>query len=102
MRGGFQYFKTFPQGAVEFAERGKTKLTIPVLVLAGEKSGADFLINQGKLVADNVDGQIIKGSGHWIMEEAPGQTVPALLKFIQQALVHSPVLVRCRTVRAVR
>lgn len=83
VRAGFQYFKTFPQDAVEFAELGKTKLTMPMLVLAGEKSGGDFLIQQGKLVADNVDGQIIKGSGHWIMEEAPEQTIPALLKFIQ-------------------
>ena len=83
VRAGFQYFKTFPQDALEFAELGKTKLTMPMLVLAGEKSGGDFLIQQGKLVADNVDGQIIKGSGHWIMEEAPGQTIPALLKFIQ-------------------
>jgi pimeloyl-ACP methyl ester carboxylesterase len=83
VRAGFQYFKTFPQDAEQFAELGKTKLTMPMLVLAGEKSGGDFLINQGKLVAENVDGRIIKGSGHWIMEEAPQQTIPALLGFIQ-------------------
>eukprot|EP01034_Spumella_vulgaris_P035168 gene35168-43355_t len=83
VRAGFQYFKTFPQDAEQFAELGKTRLTMPMLVLAGEKSGGEFLINQGKLVADHVDGRIIKGSGHWIMEEAPEQTIPALLGFIQ-------------------
>jgi pimeloyl-ACP methyl ester carboxylesterase len=83
IRAGFQYFKTFPQDAEQFAELGKTKLTMPMLVLAGEKSGGEFLINQAKLVADQVDGRIIKGSGHWIMEEAPEQTIPALLNFIQ-------------------
>jgi pimeloyl-ACP methyl ester carboxylesterase len=83
IRAGFQYFKTFPKDAEQFAELGKTKLRIPVLVLAGEKSGGEFLINQVKLVADNVDGKVITGSGHWIMEEAPKQTIPALLTFIQ-------------------
>lgn len=83
MRAGFQYFKFFPQDAEQFAELGKTKVTMPMLVLAGEKSGGEFLINQARQVADNVDGQVVKGSGHWIMEEAPEQTIPALLKFIQ-------------------
>jgi len=62
---------------------GKTKLTMPVLVLAGEKSGSDFLVKQVKLVAENVDGQVLQGSGQWLMEEATDRTIPALLAFIQ-------------------
>jgi pimeloyl-ACP methyl ester carboxylesterase len=57
---------------------------MPMLVLAGEKASGDFLINQGKLVATNVQGIIIKGSGHWLMEEAPEQTIPALVAFINR------------------
>lgn len=83
MRAGFQFFKSFEQDAKDFAELGKTKLTMPMLVLSGEKSGGEFLINQAKLVAENVDGKVIKGSGHWIIDEAPEQTIPALLNFIQ-------------------
>ena len=56
---------------------------MPVLVIAGEKSGGEFLVNQVRLVADDVDGKVIKGSGHWVMEEAPQQTIPALLGFIK-------------------
>ncbi|MES2261563.1 MAG: alpha/beta hydrolase [Pseudomonadota bacterium] len=82
MRAGFQYFKNFERDAAEFAELGKTKLAMPVLVLSGEKSGGEFLINQAKLVADHVDGQVIQGAGHWLIDEAPQQTIPALLKFI--------------------
>ena len=55
---------------------------MPMLVLAGEKASGDFLIEQGRLVANNVNGVIIKGSGHWLMEEAPQQTIPALVSFI--------------------
>ena len=83
MHAGFQYYKAFPQDAEQFAELSKTRLTMPMLVLAGEKSGGELLINHGKLLAENVDGRIIKGSGHWIIEEAPEQTIPALLGFIQ-------------------
>ena len=45
---------------------------MPMLVLSGEKAGGQFLIDQGRLVADNVEGVIVKGSGHWLVDEAPG------------------------------
>jgi pimeloyl-ACP methyl ester carboxylesterase len=83
MHSGFQYFQNFEQDAKDFAQLGQTKLTMPVMVLSGEKSGGSFLIDQTRLVAEHVDGRIIKGSGHWIIDEAPGQTIPALLDFIQ-------------------
>ncbi|HET7924454.1 MAG TPA: alpha/beta hydrolase [Rhodanobacteraceae bacterium] len=82
MRAGFEYFRAFDQDAKDFAAFSQTKLTMPMLVLSGEKSGGDFLINQGKRVDTNVTGVIIKGSGHWIMEEAPEQTIPALVAFV--------------------
>ncbi len=82
MRAGFEYFRAFDQDGKDFAAFAKTKLTMPMLVLSGEKSGGDFLINQARQVDTNVTGVIIKGSGHWIMEEAPDQTVPALVAFI--------------------
>jgi pimeloyl-ACP methyl ester carboxylesterase len=53
-----------------------------MLVLSGEKAGGTFLIEQGKLVATDVKGVIIKGSGHWLMEEAPDQVIPELLQFL--------------------
>ena len=44
---------------------------MPVLVLTGEKASGNFLIEQAKLVASDVRGQVVVGSGHWLMEEAP-------------------------------
>lgn len=84
MRAGFEYFKAFEQDARDFAGFAQTKLTMPMLVLAGEKASGDFLIQQGRLVATQVDGRVIKGSGHWLMEEAPGQTIPALVEFLNR------------------
>jgi len=84
MRAGFEYFRNFEQDAKDFAGFAQTKLTMPMLVLSGEKAGGQFLIDQGRMVDDNVEGVIIKGSGHWLMEEAPGQTIPALVAFLDR------------------
>ena len=55
---------------------------MPMLVLTGEKASGEFLIQQGRLVAEQVDGAVIKGSGHWLMEEAPTQVIPKLTEFL--------------------
>jgi pimeloyl-ACP methyl ester carboxylesterase len=85
MRAGFEYFRNFEQDARDFAELSKTPLTMPVLVLTGEKASGTFLIEQARLVATNVQGQVIRGSGHWLMEEAPQTTIPALIAFLNQS-----------------
>ncbi len=82
VHSGFEWFRNFERDAADFAELGKTKLGMPMLVLSGEKAGGAFLIEQGRLVATNVQGVIVRGSGHWLMEEAPEQTIPALVTFI--------------------
>jgi pimeloyl-ACP methyl ester carboxylesterase len=84
MQAGFEYFHAFPQDAIDFAGFARRPLTMPMLVLAGEKASGQFLIDQARLVDGNVRGVIVKGSGHWLMEEAPGQTIPALVDFINQ------------------
>jgi pimeloyl-ACP methyl ester carboxylesterase len=82
MRAGFEVFRNFEQDAKDFAAFSTTKLDMPVLVLTGEKASGTFLIEQAKLVATNVSGSVIKGSGHWLMEEATDQVVPALVAFL--------------------
>ena len=81
MRAGFEMFRAFEQDAKDFAGFAKTKLTMPMLVLSGEKAGGQFLIDQARLVDDNVEGVIIKGSGHWLIDEAPDQVIPKLVAF---------------------
>ena len=81
MQSGMEVFRAFDQDARDNAELARTKLSIPLLVLGGEKSGGDFLIAQGKLVATNVEGMLVKGSGHWLMDEAPDQVIPRIVGF---------------------
>ena len=82
MRAGFEYFKNFEQDAKDFAALSTTKLNMPFLVLSGEKASGTFLIEQAKLVANNVSGNVVRGSGHWLMEEAPDQIIPTLVAFL--------------------
>ena len=62
MKAGMEVFRAFPQDAEEFAELAKTKLSMPMLVLSGEKAGGPFLIEQGKMVATNVEGVLVHGT----------------------------------------
>lgn len=82
MRAGFEYFRNFEQDARDFAAMGATRLSMPVLVLTGEKASGTFLVEQAKLVANDVRGQVVPGSGHWLMEEAPATVIPELLRFL--------------------
>jgi pimeloyl-ACP methyl ester carboxylesterase len=84
MRAGFEYFRAFEQDAQDFAGFAKTPLSMPMLVLSGEKASGEFLIQQGRLVATNVEGVIVHGSGHWLMEEAPDQVIPKLIEFLNR------------------
>jgi pimeloyl-ACP methyl ester carboxylesterase len=82
MRAGFEYFRNFERDALDFARMGSTRLSMPMLVLSGEKAGGTFLIEQAKLVASDVRGQVVAGAGHWLMEEAPTTVIPAIIGFV--------------------
>jgi pimeloyl-ACP methyl ester carboxylesterase len=82
MRAAWQYFGSWPQTAKDFAELSRTKLTMPVLSIGGEKSLGKQLGQQMKLVATNVTVIVLPDTGHWILEERPKETTDALVKFL--------------------
>ena len=81
MRAGWAYFAALPQTAREFAEMSRTKLTMPVLVIAGEKASPG-LGQEVKLVASNVTVKVLENTGHWVLEENPRATIEALEAFL--------------------
>jgi len=85
MGATFKYFQAFEQDAQDFAEFAKTPLPMPMLVLGGEKASGQFLITQARLVATHVEGVVVPGSGHWLMEEAPQPTMDALTRFLNSS-----------------
>lgn len=82
IHASWEYFVSWDQAARDFAQLSRTKLTMPVLSIGGDKSLGQPLAEQMKLVATNVTVVIVKNSGHWILEEQPKQTTDALMKFL--------------------
>jgi pimeloyl-ACP methyl ester carboxylesterase len=82
MRAGWGYFASFPRTAQEFAQLAQTKLTMPVLVIGGDRSGGVALGEQVKLVANDVTVVVLKNTGHWLIDERPSETAAALLAFL--------------------
>ncbi|MGO7898051.1 alpha/beta fold hydrolase [Rhizobium ruizarguesonis] len=77
-------FAAFAQDAKDnqaiFAEKGKLKM--PILAIGGDHSYGPAMKDELLAVADNVQGAVIKDSGHWIMEEQPDQAVALIVDFI--------------------
>ena len=88
MRAGFEYYRAFPQDAIENQNHSKTKLTMPVLAVYGEyypAFGGNVTVNPAlysmKALAQNVQGIQIRNSGHWGPEERPDFVIKMLDNF---------------------
>lgn len=82
MRAGWAYFVSFQKAAEDFAVFARTKLSMPVLSIGGEKANGEVLGQQVRLVATDARSVLVGASGHWLMEEQPRQTSDALLAFL--------------------
>ncbi len=82
MRAGWAYFVSFQQAAHDFAALSRTKLTIPVLSIAGDKSMGGVLGAQMKLIASEATAIVLQDTGHWVLEERPQETTDALVNFL--------------------
>ena len=87
MRAGFEYYRAFPQDAIQNMNYSKTKLTMPVLALGGgyiPLFGGNItmpIVYGMKVLAQNVQGVIVPNSGHYIAEERPVFVVKSLNNF---------------------
>jgi pimeloyl-ACP methyl ester carboxylesterase len=82
MHYAFEQFAAFNQDAEDNKKFAQRKLTMPILALGAEKSFGDQQAAIMRDVGTNVEGGIITGSGHWIMEEQPAQTVSKVRAFL--------------------
>ena len=82
MRAGFAQFAAFAQDAKDNKVFEQKKLPMPVLAVGGEKSFGPIQAVIMRHVATNVQEAVIAGSGHWLMEERPAETVALIRKFL--------------------
>jgi pimeloyl-ACP methyl ester carboxylesterase len=82
MRAGYLQFTTFSQDAKDNKIFERTKLPMPVLAVGGEKSFGALQAVIMRHVATNVQEAVVVGSGHWLMEERPTETVALIRNFL--------------------
>jgi pimeloyl-ACP methyl ester carboxylesterase len=88
MRDGFNYFRAFPQDAIQNENYSKAKLKMPVLALGAgfiPGFGGNVTINYAlygmQALSQNVNGIQVPNSGHWIPEERPDIVIKLLDSF---------------------
>jgi pimeloyl-ACP methyl ester carboxylesterase len=82
MRAGFAQFAAFTQDAKDNRVFEQVKLLMPVLAVGGEKSFGPLQAAIMRHVATNVQEVVVAGSGHWLMEERPVETVALIRGFL--------------------
>jgi pimeloyl-ACP methyl ester carboxylesterase len=82
LHGSFQLYRAFGTTSAQNEERRKRPLTMPVLAVGGEQSIGAAVEATMKLCAEDVEGLVIPGIGHWLAELAPDQMLAAMTKFL--------------------
>jgi pimeloyl-ACP methyl ester carboxylesterase len=84
MHSGFEQFKAFDQDAADNkAFLNKGLLPMPVLAIGGEKSFGTTMATVARAAASDVKGAVVAGSGHWLMEEKPADTIALIQEFLR-------------------
>jgi pimeloyl-ACP methyl ester carboxylesterase len=82
LRGSFELYRQFPTMIAQNEQRKNQRLTMPVLAIGGSESSGEGPGNTMRLVADDVQGLVLQGSGHWVAEQAPEALLEALTGFL--------------------
>jgi pimeloyl-ACP methyl ester carboxylesterase len=82
LRASFGWYRALDETIAQDAERKTRRLTLPVLAIGGEFSFGEHVAEALRLVADDVQGLVIEGAGHFVAEEAPAELLEALTAFL--------------------
>lgn len=83
LRAGFSHFAAYFEDAEMAKELSKTKLTVPVLALGGEKGAGNFVLQGMQHLGEDVSGGVVKGAGHWIADEQPRELANQFINFFK-------------------
>jgi pimeloyl-ACP methyl ester carboxylesterase len=81
-RGSFGCYRALDTTIAQDELRKKRMLGMPVLAVGGARSVGENVGSRMKLVAHDVQSEVIPGSGHWVAEEAPEELLAALTAFL--------------------
>jgi pimeloyl-ACP methyl ester carboxylesterase len=82
LRGSFAAYRALDTTIAQNERRKTRRLTLPVLAIGGAEGIGEGAANTMKLAADDVQSVVIPGSGHYCLEEAPGEVLAVLTAFL--------------------
>jgi len=82
LTGSLGFYRAFDATVAQNVARKSRPLAMPVLAIGGETSYGEHVAEVMRLVADDVQGVVIPGTGHWVAEDAPEEMLEALTAFL--------------------
>ena len=82
LTGSLGFYRAFDATVAQNEQRKSRPLSMPVLAIGGETSYGEHVEEAMNLVADDVEGVVIPGTGHWVAEDAPEEMLAALTAFL--------------------
>ena len=82
LRGSLGFYRAFDATLAQNDERANRPLPMPILAIGGEQSYGSHVGEAMQHLADDVQGVVIDGAGHWVAEQAPEQLLAALTPFL--------------------
>jgi pimeloyl-ACP methyl ester carboxylesterase len=81
LRASFGFGRARDQSLEQVQRASAAKLKMPILMLGGETTLRDTLVDPLRQVAEDVRGAVVPRSGHWMPEENPAFVAEQLLAF---------------------
>ena len=81
LRAGFEHFAAVFDDTEQVRAYAKSLLPMPVLALGGERGAASFGEQAFQRLATSVEGHVIAGAGHWLVDEQPELLTQHLMQF---------------------
>jgi pimeloyl-ACP methyl ester carboxylesterase len=82
LRASFAYYRALDETIAQNEQRGKTRLTLPVLALGGALWSGANVAQTMRQAADDVTGVVLDDCGHYPAEEQPARFVEILEEFL--------------------
>ncbi|WP_329293327.1 alpha/beta fold hydrolase [Streptomyces sp. NBC_01455] len=82
LRGSFGLYRAWDATLDQNAGRGESKLPMPVLAVGGSEGYGSHVADALMPLADDVQGVVIPGAGHWVAEQNPRELLDELTHFL--------------------
>jgi pimeloyl-ACP methyl ester carboxylesterase len=82
LHGCFGFYRAWDTTMAQNQQRATRPLAMPVLAIGGADSWGTHVAEGMEPVANEVQGAVIAGAGHWVAEQAPEELLAVLSAFL--------------------